>query len=180
MGSTYRSCNNWKSSGGTSYWNGQDGRPLISIEVNDSGFRLNYNGKGSGYSISHAKGGKGDSLHQAFNVILCECNPYLMKGGLKPDIDNINTNCTLTKGIYDMNIWIPFMKIDSADIYQVNRRGGWGHTGGLSDLPSKTSVSNYHGPVTVVTNTGGIASKITEYFITYTIGKTSKSNSNKK
>ena len=178
VGSTWSSCNNWKSSGGTSYWNGQKGRPEISIEVNDSGFRLNYKGKGSGYSISHAKGGSNDSLHQAFNVILCECNPYLMKGGLKPDIDNIKTNLSVTNRICDMNIWIPFMKIDSADIYQVNRRGSMnnGDPGPNSILSQIGKVNNLEGPSRVVTSAAGVT--IIEYFVTYTIGKASKSNNN--
>lgn len=164
-GYNWNSCKAWRSSGGLSYWNGEDGRPKITTKVNGAGFYLKYKGRGTGYAIAHADNSTGDSLHQAFTVVMCECNPYLMKGGLKPDIQNIRTNCSVDSGIYNLNIWIPFIKMQDGKVYQVARRGGWGHTGGKSDLPAPGSLSDYEGPITIVTTTGN--GKITEYFISF-------------
>jgi len=170
-GYNWTACKSWRNAGGSSHWNGEDGRPKITTKVNDAGFHLKYEGRGSGFAIAHANNSKGDSLHQAFTVVMCECNPYLMKGGLKPNIQNIETNCSVDSGIYNLNIWIPFLKTEDAKIYQVARRGGWGHTGGKSDLPKPGSLSDYEGPVTIVTTTGN--SKITEYFISFSLDKKS-------
>jgi hypothetical protein len=166
-GYNWKSCKAWRNSGGLSYWNGDDGRPKITTKVNGAGFYLKYEGRGLGYAIAHADNSTGDSLHQAFTVVMCECNPYLMKGGLKPDIQNIQTNCSKKSEIYNLNIWIPFIQMDDAKIYQVARRGGWGHTGGKSELPSPGSLPDYEGPVTIVTDTG--FKPITEYFIAFSL-----------
>lgn len=169
-GYNWNSCKAWRNSGGLSYWNGEDDRPKITTKVNDAGFYLQYEGRGKGYAIAHADNSTGDSLHQAFTVVMCECNPYLMKGGLKPDVNNIQTNCSLESvqpDIYNLNIWIPFIKMDDAKIYQVARRGGWGHTGGKSKLPAPGSLPDYEGPITIVTSTG--RGNITEYFIAFSI-----------
>jgi hypothetical protein len=169
VGAAWSSCRAWNAAGGTNYWNGEDGRPKITIKFADSGFQLRYVGKGSGYAISHAKGGKGDSLHQAFNVVVCDANKYLMKGGLKPDVNNIDSNCNKTGAIYDMNIWIPFLPVDKQMKYQLNHRGGWGHDPGPNAVLSAVAgkAKNLEGPGKVVVNTGG--GTITEYFVTYTI-----------
>lgn len=168
VGTDWSSCQAWNTAGGTNYWNGEDGRPKITIKFANSGFHLHYVGKGSGYAISHANGGKGDSLHQAFNVIVCDANKYLMRGGLKPDINNIQSNCSKTNGIYDMNIWIPFLPVDKNMKYQLNRRGGWGgNPGPGAVLKAVGKVPNLEGPGKVIVKTGG--GKITEYFVTYTI-----------
>jgi hypothetical protein len=60
-------------------------------------------------------------------------------------------------------------------IWQIDRRGGWGHTGGESVIKSKSEKLkkagvDIEGPVTVISDTFG-GSKITEYFITYVISK---------
>jgi len=168
VGSSWTSCKNWKASGGTGYWNGQDGRPKITVSMNDAGMHLHYVGPGSGYAISHAKNGKGDSLHQAFNVVVCEVNPFLYKGGLKPNINAIESNCVKNDKTYDMNIWIPFVAVDASQIYQLNHRGGWGHDPGPNAVKQAVgSAKNLEGPGRVVVNTGG--GIITEYFVTYTV-----------
>jgi|LauGreDrversion4_2_1035121.scaffolds.fasta_scaffold15526_1 hypothetical protein len=171
-GSQWHSCKAWKAKG-TSYWNGDQGRPKITIEVNDSGFLLKYVGAASGFAISHANDGTGDTLHQAFNVVMCECNPYLIKGGLKPDIENISTNDTRVDGKHKMNIWIPFIKADGT--WQVNRRGGMGwDPGSKAVIKAVGDVPNLQGPVKVVTGS------ITEYFVTYTISDSPKKSADKK
>ena len=177
VGSDWNSCKVWKSSGGTSYWNGENGRPEIDIKVNNAGLILKYKGRASGYAIAHGSNSTGDSLHQAFNVIMCEGNPYLMKGNLQPDIDNITTNCNITNGLYNMNIWIPFNAVNTGLIYQFNRRGGMGHDPGEGKILGVVgNVKNLYGPKKVVTNTGGMT--ITEYFVTYTIGSIYKNTDN--
>ena len=163
-GSQWHACKAWKSKGGTSYWNGAEGRPQITVAVNDAGFQLKYVGAASGHAISHGKDGTGDSLHQAFNVVMCECNPYLLKSGLKPDIENITTNDAAAAGQHTMNIWIPF--VDAEGIWQINRRGGMGwDPGQQAVLTAIGKVANLEGPKKVVTGS------ITEYFVTYTINK---------
>lgn len=163
-GSQWHACKAWKSAGGTDYWNGTDGRPEINISVNDAGFHLKYVGRSSGHAISHGKDGTGDSLHQAFNVVMCECNPYLIKGALKPDIENITTNHSISDRKHIMNIWIPF--VDAEGIWQINRRGGMGWDPGSQAVVNAIGkVANLEGPKKVVTGS------ITEYFVTYTIDK---------
>jgi hypothetical protein len=178
VGRQWRSCKAWKSKG-TSYWNGSEGRPKIEIKVNDAGFNIHYVGKASGYAISHANNGTGDTLHQVFNIIICECNPYLMKGKLKPDIKSIESSCSRSNGLYDMNIWIPFNKIEDG-IYQINRRGGMGWDPGASAIKAVVGkVKNMEGPEKVVVKEGGVV--ITEYFVTYDVDPSSakKSDSEK-
>jgi len=139
----------------------------INIDISDSNFKLEYNGPGSGISISHANGGSGDTLHQLFNIILFELNPYLVTKTLEPDINNIKTSCEkLPKSGYKLTINIPLRESDGT--WQINRRGGWGHLGGKSDVVSDKpdGAVETKGPVTVVTavpNNGAI----TEYFMSY-------------
>lgn len=173
VGSQWHSCKAWKLKG-TSYWNGDEGRPKITVTVNDSGFHLRYIGAASGYAISHGKDGTGDSLHQAFNVVMCECNPYLLKGGLKPNIENIETNHSVSAGKHTMNIWIPF--IDTDGVWQINRRGGMGWDPGPGKILGIIGkVDNLIGPITVK------VASITEYFVTYTVNdaRIKKSNAQK-
>ncbi len=168
IGSGWNACKRWKSSGGTSYWNGEDGRPEIFIEYANNEFLFAYTGK-NGYVIATPEN-QTDSLHQLFNIILCEMNPILIKGGLKPDIKSITANCTYFKEerVYDLNVSIPLIEVDANLKYQIDRRGGWGHTGGKSDLPKAATRKNYEGPHTVVINDGN-GRNITEYFVTYTV-----------
>jgi hypothetical protein len=168
-GSQWHACKAWKSRGGTSYWNGDDGRPRITITVNNAGFHLKYVGAASGYAISHGNDSTGDSLHQAFNVVMCECNPYLLRGGVKPDIENITANHNTRAAKHTMNIWIPFVVADG--VWQINRRGGMGHDPGpQSVLATIGKVNNLEGPVTVK------VASITEYFVTYTIAASKSIN----
>ncbi len=139
----------------------------INVDISDSNFKLTYNGPGSGISISHANYGSSDTLHQLFNVILFELNPFLATRTLEPDINNIDTNCEkLPKSGYKLTIDIPLLKSDG--IWQFNRRGGWGHTRGksevMADKPAGAVVTK--GPVTVVTAVPGNG-VITEYFMAY-------------
>lgn len=163
-------CNMWSRTG-TSYWNGEGGRPKITIDASDSRLILKYVGAGTGHVISTVGVG-GDSLHQAWNVVSCETNNYIKKGGLKPVIANISATCTTGNG-YDLTIEIPFESVDTSLVYQINRRGGWNHSGNTATLPK--SGANFEGPVTHVTRFGG--GYIKEHWVTYTIAGAKKSNS---
>ena len=160
--------NGWSSN---SQWQGHRSEFIgqsINVDISDSNFKLEYTGKPSGISIAHAKGGTTDTLHQLFNVVLFELNPYLATKKLEPMIDSINTRGKkLDKGIYNLVINIPLM--ESNGTWQINRRGGWGHTGGLNDVKSQKfkGVVETKGPVTVVTDTKHPWGPITEYFMAY-------------
>jgi len=156
-------CNMW-SRKGVEYWNGEGGRPKITINATDSRLTLTYVGKGKGHVISTVSTA-GDSLHQAWNVVSCETNNYIKKGGLKPIISDISATCTTSNGIYDLSIEIPFETVDSSLVYQINRRGGWGHKGDTATLPK--SGPNFEGPVTHVTRFG--SEYVMEHWVTYTI-----------
>ena len=163
-------CNMWSRTG-TSHWNGEGGRPKITIDASDSKLTLKYVGAGQGFAISTVGAG-GDSLHQAWNVVSCETNNYIKKGGLKPIIANISATCTTGNG-YDLTIEIPFESVDASLVYQINRRGGWNHGGNTATLPK--SGPNFEGPVTHVTRFG--SEYIKEHWVTYTIAGAKKSNS---
>lgn len=164
------SCKQWANTG-TSYWNGENGRPKITIDVSDTGLTLRYVGKGTGYVIA-TKTTERDSIHQAWNVVSCATNNYIKTGGLKPDITNISATCTTSNGIYDLTIEIPFIPVDSSLIYQITRTGGWNHGGNTAILPKKAP--NLEGPVTHVTRFGG--GYIKEHWVIYTISGDITSN----
>ena len=164
-------CNMWSRTG-TSHWNGEGGRPKITIDASDSRLILKYVGAGAGHVISTVSTA-GDSLHQAWNVVSCETNNYIKKGGLKPVIANISAICTKDNNGYDLTIEIPFESVDASLVYQINRRGGWNHGGNTATLPK--SGPNFEGPVTHVTNFSG--QYIKEHWVTYTIAGSKKSNS---
>lgn len=164
VGSSWKSCSAYKNSGGLSKWGDK-----ISISKSPSNFKITYKGPSSGLSIAHANGGK-DTIHQLYNVLICELNPYLSKGGIKPDINNITTETKSSKGKHMLKIDIP---LDSEDgTWQIDRRGGWNHDPGSSKMSEKCNKveslgEKCEGPVTDVVN--GDFGKITEYFITHTI-----------
>ena len=83
VGSGWKSCKAWRASGGLAKWGDK-----IKLTKSSSGFLISYEGPSSGLSIAHAKGG-GDTIHQAYNVLICELNPFLAQGGLKPELEGI-------------------------------------------------------------------------------------------
>ena len=164
VGSSWKSCLAYKLSGGLSKWGDK-----ISINKSPSKFEIAYKGPSSGLNIAHATGGK-DTIHQLYNVIICELNPYLSKGGLKPNIDNITTNSKSNGKVHSLKVTIPLKSEDGT--WQIDRRGGWGHDPGSSKMSKKCEKieslgGKCEGPVTNVAS--GDFGKITEYFITHTI-----------
>lgn len=166
IGSAWSSCKNWKAKG-TSYWDGSSNKPKITVDLSNAGITVGYLGSPSGYSIS-TPGQEKDSIHQVFNILMCEGNPHLEKNpGLKPDIDNITSSCVVNGGKYNMKITIPFISTGGTRVYQFNRRGGWNWDPGPEKVKSATAGTGYTAltkePVTHVVKVGG--GKITEYFL---------------
>lgn len=164
VGSEWNSCKAWNSKGGLSKWGN-----LFKIIKNDNEFKIDYDGPDSGLSIAHAKGGS-DTIHQVFNVLICEINPFLSKGGLKPNIDGITTTTGKDGKNSLLSVTIPLTKEEGT--FQLDRRGGWGHDPGESSMSQKCSKLKSEdkiclGPVQNVTT--GPFGKITEYFIVHQI-----------
>lgn len=164
VGSDWNSCKDWRSQGGLTKWG-----DLVSISKSDSEFNITYTGPSFGLAIAHAKKGK-DTVHQVFNVLICEINPFLFKGGLKPDIEKIESSTWKEGKDSSIKITVPLLKEEGT--YQLDRRGGWGHDPGGSKMAQKCNELKGKdkfciGPVkNVVTGPFG---KITEYFITHQI-----------
>ncbi len=160
-GDNWTSCKNYKNYD----------RNNIKIVKSKNSFYLNYMGPISGVSIAHAKNGKGDTIHQIYNVLICEINPFLSKGNMKPDINNIIIQSNeQPNNDYTLTITVPLKYCD--ETYQLDRRGGWGHDPGNTLMDSKckaikTKGGECFGPVQNVLNAK--FGKITEYFITYQI-----------
>jgi hypothetical protein len=164
VGSGWRSCKAWKSKGGLSGFSDK-----INIEKSSSQFKISYKGPSSGLSIAHAANGS-DTIHQMYNVLICELNPFLAEGGMKPKIDSIKTEGG-TEG-KKSTLTITVLLENSDETYQIDRRGGWNHDPGSSKMTSKCSKikskgGECFGPVKNVLQAP--YGKITEYFITHTI-----------
>jgi hypothetical protein len=164
VGSGWRSCKAWKSKGGLSGFSDK-----ITIEKSSSQFKISYKGPASGLSIAHAANG-GDTIHQMYNVLICELNPFLAEGGMKPNIDSIKTEGGSEGKKSKLTITVPLENSD--ETYQIDRRGGWNHDPGASKMSSKCNKvkskgGECFGPVKNVLQAP--YGKITEYFITHTI-----------
>jgi hypothetical protein len=164
VGAEWNSCKAWNSKGGLSKWG-----DLFNITKSDTEFKIEYAGPSSGLSIAHAKGGS-DTIHQVFNVLICEINPFLFKGGLKPDIESIATTTGKDGKNSLLTITVPLVKEEGT--FQLDRRGGWGHDPGESLMSQKCSKLKSEdkicfGPVKNITT--GPFGKITEYFIVHQI-----------
>lgn len=162
VGSSWKSCKAWASKGGLTKWGDK-----VNISASKNQFEISYQGPSSGLSIAHAKGG-GDTIHQVYNILVCELNPYLAQGGMKPDINGITINGG--KSVKGATLTIKVPLVDAQGVYQIDRRGGWNHNPGPTKMALKCKKLTQEGkicegPVTkVVTAPFG---KITEYFVTH-------------
>lgn len=164
LGSEWKSCKAWRSKGGLGSFSEN-----VHVDKSSNQFKITYTGPSSGLSLAHAANGK-DTIHQLYNILICELNPILYEGNLKPNIDNIKTEGGKTGKKSTLTITVPLEH--SEDTYQLDRRGGWGHDPGSSKMASKCSEikskgGKCFGPVKNVVQAR--FGKITEYFITYTI-----------
>jgi len=164
VGSEWRSCKSWTRNGGLNKWGDR-----IKISKSPSEFKISYEGPTSGVSMAHATGG-GDTIHQVYNILVCEINPFLSQGGMKPDLDGINIQGGKSSKGGTITIRVPLMKTDG--VYQLDRRGGWNHDPKSNKMSNKCRKINKSGkecigPVTkIITAPFG---KITEYFITHQV-----------
>jgi hypothetical protein len=99
-------CKAWRDKGGLSHWGDK-----IQISKSSSNFTISYKGPGSGISIAHAAGG-GDTLHQLYNVLICEINPFLATTKAKPNIDNIQVSGGKEGGKSTLKISVPLESSD--------------------------------------------------------------------
>jgi hypothetical protein len=164
VGSQWGSCKSWWDKGGIENWN-----HYFTIEKSTKEFKLYYKGPNTGVSIAHKTDSKADTLHQVFNVLICEINPFIFNLKLKPLIKDIKFQYTKE---FKLIITVPFEESDQT--YQLDRRGGWGHKQlkGFEDMKQKckTSIKNLkkcEGPETKIVE--GSFGKIWEYFICHTL-----------
>ena len=154
------SCNCWKDCGGSSYFNGTNGRPKIDVSKSDTYFSVTYEGPFSGYLIKHGKCGSGDSVHQLCNVLTYEINKYISGKKLKPDIDNID----FEKSGKKFTIGVPLKSAEKS--YKLERRGRWngGEAGKeevIAKYENKAGYDDKKMPVRY--SSGGII----EFFVTF-------------
>lgn len=154
------SCNCWGDCGGSSYFNGTNGRPKIVVSKSDSYFSVSYDGPSTGYLIKHGQCGSGDSIHQLCNVLTYEINKYLKGKKLKPDIDNID----FEKDGGEFTIGVPLEPSEKS--YKLERRGRWnGGEAGKEEVIAK--YENEPGydkkKMPVRYSSGGVI----EFFVTY-------------
>jgi hypothetical protein len=165
VGSSWKSCLAYKAKGGLNYYGDK-----IKINKSQGKFEISYNGPSTGLSIAHASGSKGDTLHQIYNVLICEINPFLASGKMKPDIDGITVEQGDSKNEPKLRIKVPLSSSDKT--WQLDRRGGWGHDPGGSKMKDKCAKIKDGGGKCIgpaQDTSSGKFGKITEYFITHTI-----------
>jgi len=156
----WRSCKYWNGGNNIKYGN------MFNFTKTPNLIEVEYSGPSKGISIAHANNSEGDTIHQVFNVLICEMNPYLSSINAKPDINNIYFTTGKNGNDYKLKISIPLENSDKP--YQLNRRGGWGHTSSDGKREMENTCKNKtgcYGPITHVAN--GPFGKITEHFITY-------------
>lgn len=162
-GESWKACRQWASHK-SQFFAGSDGAK-ITISKSATAFRLKYVGPATGLSIAHATQSTGDTLHQLFNVLICEINPWLATQTLRPKLEDIITTCDGKKGgTYKFNIYVPLISTKSS--WQLNHRGSWsgadpGGSGVMGNSPAGAT-----GPVRNVVEVPG-HSNITTYFATY-------------
>jgi len=163
-GESWKSCQQWNSHK-TEFLSGEIGAK-IKIVKSLSRFTLMYAGPATGISIAHAKGSSGDTLHQLFNVLLCEINPWLANNKVKPQIYKATSTCKKNPdGSYHMVIEMPCVPSDKN--WQINHRGGWGHDpGAKSVVAASNDNEGLEGPSTVVVTIPGNG-VITTHFMRY-------------
>ena len=162
-GETWSSCRQWASQR-SRYLGSEDG-VYVGIELTTTQFQLTYVGPDTGISLAHAKGGTGDTLHQLFNVMICEINPWLADNKIRPNIAGITTRCNAREKDFELIIQVPLEPSDRT--WQMNHRGGWGWDPGIGAVKSASPDSpdiEFATEITMIPNGGG---KITTHFATY-------------
>ena len=165
-GSNWKACRQW-SGHKSQFFAGSEAvkGAKITISKSTTSFKLKYSGPATGLSIAHANGDSGDTLHQLFNVLICEINPWLATETLRPNLEDIITTCDGKKGgSYKFNIYVPLTASKSS--WQLNHRGSWSGTDPGGAAVMSNSPDGAQGPVKNVTSIPG-HSNIFTYFATY-------------
>ena len=89
--------------------------------------------------LKHAKGGKGDTIHQLLNVLTLELNEYLKTISVKPDVNNIKMELIGSK----LSVSVPLVKVPEGTHYLIARRGGLGHGGDFTGLMKYKKMEGY-------------------------------------
>ena len=162
-GETWSSCRQWASQ--RSKYLGSEEGVYVGIELSTTQFQLIYIGPDTGLSLAHANKGTGDTLHQLFNVLICEINPWLADNKIRPNIADIETQCIAQDKVFELIIQVPLEPSDRA--WQMNHRGSWGGVPSINliksaspDVPER----ELHTDTVVIPNDGG---KIITHFATY-------------
>lgn len=162
-GETWDSCSQWASHR-AEYTSGAK-KAVVTFQKSSTMFQLEYVGPSTGISLAHAKGLSGDTLHQLFNILICEMNPWLADVQYKPRLQDIVTRCTKDGEYYMFLIQVPLEESDRA--WQINHRGSWGGVPSINliksaspDVPER----ELHTDTVVIPNNGG---KIITHFATY-------------
>ena len=162
-GETWSSCRQWASQ--RSKYLGSEEGVYVGIELSTTQFQLTYIGPDTGLSLAHANKGTGDTLHQLFNVLICEINPWLADNKIRPNIADIKTQCNAQDKVFELIIQVPLEPSDRA--WQMNHRGSWGGVPSINliksaspDVPER----ELHTDTVVIPNDGG---KIITHFATY-------------
>jgi hypothetical protein len=134
----------WTHFGKEAFWNGTSqiaGRavPKITIQKSPNSFDITYDGPASGFLLKHAKGGKGDTIHQLLNVLTLELNEYLKTVSVKPDVKNIKMEMMGSK----LSVSVPLVKVPEGTHYLIARRGGLGHGGDFTGLRKYKGMEGY-------------------------------------
>jgi len=162
-GGSWKSCKQWNSHR-DKFISGEAGA-TIKFNKSSTSYGLRYEGPATGISISHANKSKGDTLHQLFNVLICEFNPWLSGTMYKPIIKDIKTSCTKQDKTYIFTIDVP---IEESDLgWQLNHRGGWGHNPGKEAVIA-ASPKNAEKPEINVTSVPGWGN-INTWFTVYSL-----------
>jgi hypothetical protein len=134
----------WSHFGKEAFWNGVSKVndkivPKVAIDKTPTAFNIIYDGPQSGFLLKHAKGGKGDTIHQLLNVLTLELNEYLKTISVKPDIKRIK----MEMGGNKLVVSVPLIKIPEGTHYEIARRGGLGHAGDYSGLEKYRNREGY-------------------------------------
>ena len=149
----------WTWFGKEKFWNGVNKVknktvPKIAIDKSPDHFNITYQGASSGFLLKHAKGGKGDTIHQLLNVLTLELNAYLETIYAKPVLSRIKMDLRGNK----LSVYVPLQRTPVH--YEIRRRGGLGHGGDFSGLVEYKEKKGYE---EIIHKSG----RLTEKFVTY-------------
>ena len=149
----------WTWFGKEKFWNGVNKVnnktvPKIAIDKSPDHFNITYEGASSGFLLKHAKGGKGDTIHQLLNVLTLELNAYLETIYAKPVLSRIKMDLRGNK----LSVYVPLQRTPVH--YEIRRRGGLGHGGDFSGLVKYKEKEGYE---EIIHKSG----RLTEKFVTF-------------